>query len=241
MSTKAAWQAVNHKLMAEQRRAFGDPPSAEQLLAYTRGELPEEQEERVRDLLVCHPALARTVAVPFPLEDETELLSDEELAKQWVMLQRRLHRTRIRGRRGGVVQFPQALTALAAAVALVFAGLYWQAQSHVQQLGGPQVVTDEHLLRPDVPSRGGDPPLALTEVGESLLLVVPVVPEATRVEIVERTPGGERSLWTSNAVPRADQTFAIVVPRGFLAAGEYGVVVYAGEARVGRYSVRVAR
>jgi hypothetical protein len=240
MSTKAAWQAVNHELMAEQRRAFGDPPSTEQLLAYTRGELPEEQEERVRELLVCYPALARAVAVPFPAEGETEMLSDAEWAKQWAMLQRRLHRPRARGRRGGIVQFPHALTALAATVALVFAGLYWQAQSHLQQLGGPQVVTDEHLLRPDVPSRGGDPPLTLTKVGESLLLIVPVVAEATRVEIVERTVGGERSLWTSKAVPRADQTFAIVVPRGFLAPGEYGVVVYAGEARVGRYAVRVA-
>lgn len=242
MNTQRDWQTVNHELMAEQRRVLGDPPTAEQLLAYTRGELAPAEEDRVRDLLVCYPDAARIVAVPFPTDaakpGEADFLPDAELAEQWTALQRRLHRTRSRTR-GGIVQFPHALTALAAAIALVFAGLYWQAQSKLHRLGGPQIVAGEQRLPRDGRRGGGDAPAMLTATGESLLLIVPVVPEATRVEIVQRTAGGERSLWSADAVPREDQTLAVMVPRGFLVPGEYQVVVYAGKERVGTHSVRV--
>ncbi|MEA2490887.1 MAG: hypothetical protein QOH21_2679 [Acidobacteriota bacterium] len=242
MITKADWQAVNHELMAEQRRAFGEPPPTEQLLAYTRGELPAEAEERVRDLLVCHPDFARAVAVPFPREaampGEADFLSETELANEWAQLQRRLHRPRSRTG-GGVLQFPHALTALAAAIALVFAGLYWQAQSQLHRLDAPRLVVDEQLLQPDERTRGGQPAVTLTARGDSFLLIVKVAPEATQLAIVERTAAGERPLWSSEAVPRNDGTFAVIVPRRFVAPGEYQLVVSAGAERLATYSVRV--
>jgi hypothetical protein len=242
MITKAALQTVNDELKAEQRRALGDPPTAEQLLAYVRGQLDGQEEERVRDLLVCHPEIACTVAVPFPRDaaqpGEDDFLSDAELANEWAQLQRRLHRTRSRTG-GGVLQFPHALTALAAAIALVFAGLYWQAQSQLHRLDAPRLVVDEQLLQPDERTRGGQPAVTLTARGDSFLLVVPVAPEATQLAIMERTAAGERLLWSGEAVPRSDGTFAVMVPRRFLAPGEYQLVVSAGAERLATYSVRV--
>lgn len=239
MITKADWQTVNHDLMAEQRRVLGGPPTGEQLLAYTRGELSADAEERMRDLLVCYPDIARTVAVPFPREAaqpaDADYLSDAELAKEWPIVQRRLGYARTRG---GVLQFPHALTALAAAIALVFAGLYWQAQSKVSGGNEPRVIVDEQLLQPDGRGNGGEPVTLMRSKG-AVMLIVPATPEATRLALVEKTARGERALWSGDAVRRADDTFAIAVPRGFLEPGDYRLVVYAGTERLSSYSVRV--
>jgi hypothetical protein len=239
MITKADWQTVNHDLMAEQRRVLGGPPTAEQLLAYTRGELPADAEERMRDLLVCYPDIARTVAVPFPREAaqpaDADYLPDAELEKVWPLVQRRLGYARSRG---GVLQFPHALTALAAAIALVFAGLYWQAQSKLSGVNEPGVLVDEQVLLPD--GRGnGDAGVTLTPSRGATMLIVPATPEATSLALVEKTARGERPLWSGEAVRRADDTFAVVVPRGFLAPGDYRLIVYAGTERLSSYSVRV--
>ena len=51
MTTKTEWQAVNQALMADDRRRVGEPPAAEEALAYMRGELSEEEAVRVRERL----------------------------------------------------------------------------------------------------------------------------------------------------------------------------------------------
>ncbi|HYO75589.1 MAG TPA: hypothetical protein VE010_03935, partial [Thermoanaerobaculia bacterium] len=68
MTTKAEWQAINRELTAEQRRTL-EPPTAEELHAYFHGELEESEMERVRDLLVAYPDLARMYTEPFPTDE----------------------------------------------------------------------------------------------------------------------------------------------------------------------------
>ena len=62
MIDRTEWQAASRALAASRRETLGDPPSAVDLFAYTRGELTPDEEERVREHLVCDPGLARVVA-----------------------------------------------------------------------------------------------------------------------------------------------------------------------------------
>ena len=207
----------------EDRRRLGEPPTFEEMLAYTRGELSGAEEQRVRELMVCYPELARTVTEPFAPE-ETHLAP--------------------------VVRFRHVWTAIAAAIALVFAGLYWQAESKARrmnhELAVPHVVSTEQLLLPDG-NRGGAHATILSVAGDSYLLVATLINAARfssyRLEI---TDSGAKPLWSQAGLqPRDNDTFAIIVPRTFLPAGEYQVVLYGengarGE-RIATYTVRVPK
>src|ERR1051325_10204358 len=65
MITKTEWQGLHQQLMADERKRMGDPPTAEEVLAYMSGELSAEEEERIRERLVCYPELVRTLTAPF--------------------------------------------------------------------------------------------------------------------------------------------------------------------------------
>src|SRR5260370_31105605 len=92
---KSDWQAASRELMAEARARLGPPPTAEEMLAYTRGELSEKEEARVRELLVCYPELARSLPEPFPSEGalpgDSDFLTDAEVANHWASVQRPTH------------------------------------------------------------------------------------------------------------------------------------------------------
>src|SRR6185436_10982736 len=96
-----------------------------------------EAAERVRAWLVCNPDLARALMQPFPANDaepgDPDFLSQEELAKHWASLQQRIQ-VPVTTSAFRLLQFPSRWTALAAALALVFAGLYWQAESRARRL-----------------------------------------------------------------------------------------------------------
>ena len=144
MTTKSEWQAVNQALMADDRRRAGEPPAAEEVLAYMRSELSAEEAARVRERLVCHPDLVRTLTGSFPTEGaqpgDADYMSDREFASHWALLERRL-------KRGRVVEFWPVLGAIAATLAVVFAGLYWQAR---KELTTPHVM-DAVFIMPDGP------------------------------------------------------------------------------------------
>jgi hypothetical protein len=89
MTDKTEWQEANRRLMAEQRQKLGDPPTAEEMLAYSRGEMSAEEEERIRELLVAYPELARMNSAPFPEEAEAGV-SKEAIRDGWNDVQRRL-------------------------------------------------------------------------------------------------------------------------------------------------------
>src|ERR1043165_304475 len=76
MTNKSEWQEANRRVMAEQREKLGEPPTADEMLAYSRGELSESEEERIRDLLVAYPELSRMYAAPFAEEAEPGVSKD---------------------------------------------------------------------------------------------------------------------------------------------------------------------
>jgi hypothetical protein len=265
MIRKSDWQEANRELMAENRGRLGEPPTAEKLLAYSRGELSAEEEARVRELLVCDPDLARSFTIAFPTEGATpgdpDYLTDAEFAKHWEFLQKRAHGAKAGTQPsagGRVLQFWQRTSAaLAAALVLAFGGLLWQAQSRARlakELAEPRVASEEQLLLPDGQRGGGDGSATLSTEGDFYLLVVPlIVPPANggqiarnRLQIVDLSANPPLPLWSSTALQRRDNdTFAILVPRTFLKPGKYQIVLYGAdggrEERLTSYSLRVPR
>ena len=249
MTNESDWQAVQQEMKAEEQRKLGEPPTADEMLAYTRGELPAETAARVRAWLVCNPDLARALMQPFPADDaepgDPDYLSPEELAKHWTSLQQRIHRPATASM-GRLLQFPSRWTALAAAVALVFAGLYWQAESKAQRLDRelhePRAL-ESQLLLPDG-RRGADLTPPLTANGEHIVLDLALFNaarfETYRVEMSDET----RPPWRSAAIRAADEeTLSVDVSRKYLKPGKYRIVVYGlegeRETRLDSYTLRV--
>jgi hypothetical protein len=209
------------------------------MLAFEEGSLPPEQMERVRGLLVAYPELARALAHPIGEDDEP--LPHGELDARWTDFQRTLPR---RPELGRLLVFWRASAALAAALAIAFGGLLWQAR---HDLSRPHVIGDEQLIEPDGQRGGGEVGLTVSPHADWCLLTVPIIGaggyEDYRLDI--HAPGKEKAAWRSDVLSRrSNDAFSIVVPRHFLASpGMYQVVLYGvrggAEERLATYSVRV--
>ena len=249
MTNESDWQAVQQEMTAEDRAKLGEPPTADEMLAYTRGELPAEAAARVRAWLVCNPDLARALMQPFPSDDaqpgDPDYLSPEELAKHWASLQQRIQ-VPVTTSIGRLLQFPSRWTALAAAVALVFAGLYWQAESKARrldrQLHEPRAL-ESQLLLPDG-RRGVEQATFLTAKGDRFVLDLALFNaarfETYHVEMSDET----RSPWRSAPIRAADEeTLSVDISREYLKPGRYRIVVYGiegtREERLDSYTLRV--
>ena len=243
MITKSEWQAINRQLMSDDRRNAGDPPAAEEMLAYTRGELTAEQEASVRERLVCHPDLVRTLTEPFPTEGaspgDADYMPDEEFARHWASMQKRIRRKDPRN--GRVLQFWRISTALAAALALTFSVLFIRARS---KLNEPQAITDIQELSSD--AHRGPADVQVLAHGDRVLLVAPLIGprehEQYRLDI--RDVQSNRSVWKSEPLRVSDeQPLAIVVSGRFLQPGKYKIIVLgisgSREEEVATYSLRV--
>ncbi|HKR64212.1 MAG TPA: hypothetical protein VJZ00_10825 [Thermoanaerobaculia bacterium] len=136
-----------------------------------------------------------------------------------------------------VVQFPW-MAAVAAAIAIVFAGLYWQARRDLDQ---PRITAQARVLLPDG-SRGSAEATTLPADGDSFVLVTPIISEqhfaSYRIEIVDNNA---KVLWKRDAGPPAEEAFTLVVPRAVLPAGDYQIVLYGNAQRIATYSVHVPK
>jgi hypothetical protein len=238
MIRKNDWEFVLGRVGAEDREALGPPPTVEEMLAFEEGTLSPEETERVRRLLVAYPDLARVLAQPVSEEDEP--LPEGELDRRWAQFQQTLPR---RPEGGRVLAFWRASAALAAALAIAFGGLLWQAR---HDLGRPHVIGDEHLLASGGRRGGAEVVPAVSPDADWCLLTVPIMGAAEyedyRLEI--SGPGRQKAKWRSGVLSRPDnEAFAIIVPRRFLGApGTYQVVLYGvrggAEEQLATYSLR---
>jgi hypothetical protein len=236
MITKSELQAIHGQMLAERRRRLGPPPTNEELFAFMRGELSSDDEARVRELLIAYPELARAMSEPFPGEGD---LSEIELAAHWKSLQTRIHGHPAERR----VRFWQRTSAaLAAAMILAFGGIVWQRQASL----APRVTTS-HVLMTDVQRGSGDAATLIPAGDDSFELVVSMIgPDRfDRYRLELTTAAAARTLWNSEPMRRPDNdTFRVVVPGRFLAAGRYQVVVWgvsgARQERIAAYPFRVA-
>jgi len=246
MIRKNDWEAAAEAHMAERRSALGPPPAPEEVLAFFNGSLTPTEAERVRELLICYPELARIATAPFPLpeEDADEMLSDAQLAHDWSAIQSRVQTRE--------PQFWRAMAIAAGIVAAVLSVLLFRAETNERRqsraLQWPRPNVESHLLLPDG-HRGGAAESAVElppQAGDFLLvasLINVEVHSDYRVEIVSsRTPG--RALWSAAGVQRrADDTLTVLVPQNFLAPGVYTLAVDgldgARVVHLAKYSFRV--
>lgn len=245
MTNQSEWQEANRRLMAEQREKLGDPPTAEEMLAFSRGELSEPEQERIRDLLVAYPDLARMYSAPFAEEDANSRVADEEIAAGLADIKRRLG--------GNVVPLRSPVrrylpTSIAAALALLFFGLYVQAESrarnHVRSLQLPRILGAAQELDPD-DNRGSAAPTPLRKDGDAYLLEAHLMDDVRYPHYVLELYDATGAIWTSHPVEAAaTNAFQIVIPHEFLNIGSsYRLRVFGidGESRrpVGSYDVAV--
>ncbi|HYH09532.1 MAG TPA: hypothetical protein VEK11_20965 [Thermoanaerobaculia bacterium] len=245
MNPKSNWHAVHEALVERRERMMADPPTAEELLAYRRGELAPEHEARIRELLVTYPALARAIAQTEPPEEprpgEDDYIPEQEIDRRWKALRKRLRKNHREA--GRVLQFFQISTAVAASLALAFGVMLWKARS---ELGQPRVAWEEQLLMPDGRRGISDAMVTLRTHGESVLLVAPLLdPEQYPEYRLELTDSAGDTLWTSAVKRRHNDTFAILVPRSFLGAGTYKILLYGvdggQQVHLASYSLHVPR
>lgn len=254
MITRSDLQKAGGEVTAEQRRRLGDPPTPEQLDAYMRGELNAEEEDRIRDLLVAYPELARGIGADFP-EDEVRpgepgYVSEQVIAQRLAALHNRMDTAAGAHReRGRVVQFRSSVPfTLAAALALVLAGLYWHTQSRLRvlqdEVNRPRAVSIVQL-RPGG-QRGGDHSLTLDPAREDMQRQLSIVMsdmahyDAYSVDIVD---GSGKVVWPVSSVRRIEDVALITLPANALRSGRYDVNLYgiAGRTKelMETYSIRV--
>lgn len=244
MNPNSNWRAVHEALAERSERMTAEPPTAEELLAYRRGELAPDEEARVRELLVAYPALARAIAqTPSdPLSGDPDFIPEPEIDRRWGALQKRIRKNHREA--GRVLQFFQISTAIAATLALAFGVLLWKARS---ELGQPRVAWEEQLLWPDGRRGLSDAMVTLRAQGDSVLLVAPLLDPDNHPEyrLELRDVRSEKTLWASAVQRRDNDTFAILVPRSFLRPGTYQIVLYGVDGgrpeRLASYSLRVPR
>jgi hypothetical protein len=147
-----------------------------------------------------------------------------------------------------VLQFWRGLAAIAAAVAVTFGAMLWQA--HAEALR-PHVLPEAAIfaLAPD--GRRGvaeQPQSTITPIGDSVLFVVsiigPVDYETYRLELVRSE--SHKRIWSSEPLRATNSNiFHVEIPSRALPAGTYQVIAYGlrGNAReqVATYTIDVRR
>jgi hypothetical protein len=264
MMNQSDWQAVRDALIAGDRASLGEPPAVDELLAYERGELSKENTERVQQLLVAYPELARAYATPFPSDDaqpgDSDYLASDVIDRQWRAFRAGTRgeaasrsgtaNVAARGSNARVLQFwPRAsasIAVIAAAVAIVFGTMLWHTRTELLR---PHVLPEAAILTPDG-RRGGteQPQAAITPVGDSLLLVVslagPTDYETYRLELVNSD--SHKHLWSSEPLRATiSNSFNVEVPSRALPAGTYQLIAYGlrgnAQEQVATYTIGIRR
>ena len=267
MADSNDWDEAFREVIVAARSGAGAPPSDDELLAYSHGELPEAAAARVREYLVLHPELVRPLVEPIPElyrgePGDPDYLSDDQMEEDWARLEASLP-TPVRDAAaapggGTVVPFRRRLqvwrsSALAAALlACILGGLYLRTLGELRRQETPRL-PERRLLLPDRErgSRGEQPPIAVPlPSGVPELLLMPSLADVPRypryrVDIVDLQDPQEKVVWSESNAPRTrEDTFEILVPRPFLAPGEYRIDVYGLSGRrwelLSSYTVEIA-
>ena len=243
MMNRSDWQAVRDVLIADDRAKLGEPPTVDELLAYERGELSKDEAERVQQLLVAYPELARAYATPFPADDDNAL-PDDVIDRQWNAFRAANSSSSPGGR---VLQFWRGFAAIAATVAIGFGALLWHVR--MERLL-PRVLPEPAAELTPGGGRGlpGQTATRITPSGDSVFVVVSLVGsidyESYRLELVRND--SQQVIWTSEPLRvMPSRSFYVEIPSRIMPDGTYEMAAYGlrGNARepVATYAIDVRR
>lgn len=223
MITKNDWNAALDGWVADERERLGGPPTPEEVVAYTSGELPDADAARVRALLVYYPELTSL------LTDDDEAVVVDPPARQWPWL-------------------PIAAGLLVALLTALLLQSRWELVEQRRENDKPYVHQSRHELQ-SLHARGAavDPPVYDLPANEERYLLALMVGATNyadyRLDIVEVSTAKERLVWTANGIQPIDGTFELSVPRALIRTGTFRVDVYGRDSahteRLESYRVRV--
>jgi hypothetical protein len=225
MVNRGEWEAAYRDVLERGRERAGDPPTPEELVAWSRGKLPENEAERIRELLAYYPDLAQALAEgDAAADDEPPILTREHLATDWELLQERMSptvRPHVAAAASSTMSSDRRIWLIAALIpTFLFAGLWVQSRLTIrtlqQQLVQPRTNLERVVLLENM-TRGGS--------------------AATPVKLQDSTGYVLLTLTVVNAV-KAD---AFHVPRSFLTSRTYAVDLYADKRQIGTYDLWLSR
>jgi hypothetical protein len=231
MIRKEDWDAVYRRQLADGQQRLGPPPTFEEVEALSSGRLPEEEAERLRELLSYYPDMLRVLTEPFPATGEG-VLTDEELKTDLDKL-----RYRIRTSAPPPLAFPRKESprwalplAAGIIIAIALGGVgVWRITSHprgvVTQVLYPE--KDRGIFARGVPSAT---PAHLSKETDYLLQPVYDSPRAYReyrLELLDLGTAPPRRVWIrDNVTPQRDGTYPVRLSTGNLDPGLYRLVLY---------------
>lgn len=219
MITKSDWQDAYDDLIADGRKRVA-PPTFEEVEALMRGDLPEDDAERVREQLAYYPDLARVMTEPMPMPAEPEVIP--------IAAHRR----------------PRYLTAAAAALIAVAAAAVYLQWINKTPPARPMVAK---VLYAD--GQRGNPeqtPIQLSTANDYQLQPVFGAGRTYReyrLDLLELEPAPERTLWSRNVHRQANGSYPVQLSTAGLAPGRYALVLYGldGESdRLATYTLRLS-
>jgi hypothetical protein len=248
MIRREEWDAAYRGQLADGQKRVGPPPTFEQVEALSRGELPEEEAEHVRELLSYYPDMLRVLTQPFPAAGEG-ILTDQELAADLAKI-----REHVRGTSGlPPIVFPHKKSlrrflpiAAGVVIAMVLGSLaVWRMTSQ------PRVLLTQ-VLYPEgnrgVGARGvpSATPAHLSKGADYILK--PVFDSRRsyreyRLELLDLSSAPPRVVWLRNNVAQQqDGTYPIRLSTSDLKPGLYRLVLYGvdeGVENLAEYTIRV--
>lgn len=234
MIRKEDWDAIYRDHIAAGQKRIG-PPTFEEVEKLSRGQLSDEEAERVRESLSFYPDLLKTLSEPFPSDDVA--VSEHELAAS-------LAKIRARARRPVTAQWVGV--AAGVVVVMLLGGLWIHSTSNHPRPLVTQVIYSER-------DRGGQPrgvpstpPVSLSKDADYLLKPVFDPPRPYRdyrIELLDVSATPPRRIWIREHVTReADGTYPIRLSTEDLERGLYRLVLYGIDGTIenlAQYSIRL--
>jgi hypothetical protein len=235
------WETAYRETIEHGRAHIGEPPTPEELVAWSRGELPESEEERMRERLAWYPDLAAALAEDDEaVEDESSILTREQVATDWELIQQRMT-SPVSPHLAAQASAPRPArwnrwtTVVPVLTTLVFAGLFAQSRFTIDalrdELEKPKESVERIELHSTVP-RGpvSARPITLQPSTKHLVLVLNVEEDlranAFRVEMRDLEAEPPSTVWRSSITRGSDGTFSIEIPRAFLTSRTYQIDLF---------------
>jgi hypothetical protein len=241
MNTTRDWQQARRDLLEEGRTRVGPPPDVEQVEALLRGDLPQEEAERVRGVLAYYPELVRVMTAK-DSDDDQAVLTESERENDLARIRQRLGLTPPTPLRR---ERPRAFAwAAGVIIALAIAG-------GVMVLRSPQprsMLTKIMIADAERTVRGGSAVPAIVLAPSTDYLLKPLFRPSHayrqyRFELVDMRSTTPRSLWTRDGIEHhSDGSFPVELSTRNLEPGRYGLILYGVDGkqeRLATYAFRI--